>query len=322
MLLIFCDCCLHACRDKEVLLFQTQFFPGIVLVSRIKHLYDILRQVLLLNSLHVITLVKGVKLEVVDSFRIPYTQGIYNSISITDDWNIKRHSAYRLVILLNKRIFSGCRIVLYVHISAKFYFLCIFRTAQLKRIAVFQPVIRNLYLITIFNFLLKHTVAVTNPAAVCTISQSRQRIQETCRKSSQTAVSERRIRLLILDHIQIQSQLLQCLFYFIIFTKIDQIVSKSTPHQELHRHIVNDLRIVLLILFLSCQPVVDDRILHCIGNGLKNLLLCRLFQIFTVKCFYIVFDFCDEFLLVKLLLHFRILLSGCHPPNHIRHICS
>ena len=63
-LFVFGNCCLEACRYKEVLLFQSQLFTCIVVVVRVKDFYNIAGKVLLLYCFLVITLVKGIKLEV------------------------------------------------------------------------------------------------------------------------------------------------------------------------------------------------------------------------------------------------------------------
>ena len=60
-LFVFGNCCLEACRYKEVLLFQSQLFTCIVVVVRVKDFYDIAGKVLLLYCFLVITLVKGIK---------------------------------------------------------------------------------------------------------------------------------------------------------------------------------------------------------------------------------------------------------------------
>ena len=62
-------------------------------------------------------------------------------------------------------------IILHTHIATEFYDLRILRTAQLKRVAILEPVIRYFYLITILDFLLEHTVTVTDTATVCGISK-------------------------------------------------------------------------------------------------------------------------------------------------------
>ena len=70
-LLIFCDRFLNTCRYEEILLFQTKLFTCHMVVIRVQHLYQVTCQVLLLNSLLILTLVKTVKLEGIDCLCIP-----------------------------------------------------------------------------------------------------------------------------------------------------------------------------------------------------------------------------------------------------------
>ena len=82
-LFVFGNCCLEACRYKEVLLFQSQLFTCIVVVVRVKDFYDIAGKVLLLYCFLVITLVKGIKLEVYNRLCIPDTKCVYYIIVIS-----------------------------------------------------------------------------------------------------------------------------------------------------------------------------------------------------------------------------------------------
>ena len=54
---------LHGCRNKEVLLLQAQLLARIVIVIGIENLHNIPCKILLLHSLAVIPLIKGVQTE-------------------------------------------------------------------------------------------------------------------------------------------------------------------------------------------------------------------------------------------------------------------
>ena len=58
---IFCNCSLYACRNKEILLFQTQLFSFVMIIVRIQNLYDGFCKIFLLNGFVVITLVEGIQ---------------------------------------------------------------------------------------------------------------------------------------------------------------------------------------------------------------------------------------------------------------------
>ena len=114
----------------------------------------------------VFALVKKVQAEVCDRFRIPDTKGIYDLIVVSYDRHIIRHCQYRLIALLYETGSSCGMVILYVYITAEFYFFCIFRTTQFKGIAVFQPVIGNLYLVAVSDLLFEQTIVITDTAAV------------------------------------------------------------------------------------------------------------------------------------------------------------
>ena len=156
---------LYGCRDEEILLLQTQLLTCIVIVVGVQNLYDVTCQVLLLYRLLVIALIKGIQLEALYRLRIPDTQGVYNAIAITHDGEIKRNRLNGLIALLGKYV-SAILVGVYADITAELYDLGVFGSAQFKRIAVHQPVIGNLYLITVADLLLEHTITITDTAAI------------------------------------------------------------------------------------------------------------------------------------------------------------
>ena len=171
---------LDGSRDKEILLFQTQLLARIMVIVGVENLYDILCKIGLLYRLLVIALVKGIQLEALNRLRIPDAQSIYNTVPIAYNGKIVRNGFHALIAFLNK-VASSVLINTHVYITAKFNFLSVFRPSQLKGIAVHQPVIGNLYLIAVSDLLLKHSVAVSDSAAVSRIAQRRKGIQKARR---------------------------------------------------------------------------------------------------------------------------------------------
>ena len=192
---------LDTCGNEEILLFQTQFLTCIVIVIGIEHIADILCKVFLLNRFSVVTFVEQVKLEFADSLCVPDSQGVDDLVVVTYDRHIVWDSQHRLVTFLYEIVSACGRVIFYLYIASEFYFFGIFRTAKLEWITVFQPVIRHFHLESVLNLLFEQTIVVTDPAAISTVAESCQGIQETSRQSSQTAVSESRIRLLVFNHI-------------------------------------------------------------------------------------------------------------------------
>ena len=106
-----------------------------------------------------------------------------------------------LIVLLYKMCLSGLVIVFYPDISAETHFFCVLRTAKFEGVAVLQPVVRLLHLVTILNLLLEHAIAVADAAAVSRVPQGCQRIQEAGSQTSQAAISKSRVRLLVFQKI-------------------------------------------------------------------------------------------------------------------------
>ncbi len=190
-------------------------------------------------------------------------------------------------------------VIFHTDISAKTHFLRILRTSQFKGVAVHQPVVRRLHLVAVLNLLLKHTVTVTDSAPISRISKCCKRIQEACSQTSQTAVSKSRIRFLVLQKIQVHSHLFQSLFHFCICRHVNQIISQSPSHQKLHRHIIDNLRIILLVLLLRCNPVINNFLFHGIGNCLVQFLLGNFFNLLAKQMLHILLDFFFKCLFLK-----------------------
>ena len=185
-------------------------------------------------------------------------------------------------------------------------FFCIFRATKFERIAIFQPVIRYFYLISIFDLLFEHTVTITDTASICTVIQSCKRIKEACCKTSQTTVTKCRVRLLIFDHIEIKTKFIQSFFYFFVCSQVDQVVSKSTTHQKFHGHVINSFRILLFVCILCFQPVINDNVFYGVTYSLENLFLCSFFEFFTIQKFDIFLYALFESFFFKLLVDHRV----------------
>ena len=108
-----------------------------------------------------------------------------------------------------------------------------FRTADLPRISRAEPVIRLLNLAVIFDLLFEDTEIITDPVSVSGKLEGRHGIEETCGKTSETAVSESGIHLLFAQFVNIEPEFLHRLFRGIHDFKIDHGVAERAPDQEL-----------------------------------------------------------------------------------------
>ncbi len=141
-----------------------------MVIVRVQHLYDIPCQILLLHRFLIITLVKGIQLETVHRLCIPDTQCIDDTVAVADNRQIIGNGAHCLIAFLLKML-SAVLIHVYIHIAAEPDLLGIFRSAQFKRIAVLQPVIRHFDLKAVPDLLLEHTITIADTTAVSSISK-------------------------------------------------------------------------------------------------------------------------------------------------------
>ena len=122
------------------------------------------------------------------------------------------------------------RLLLCTYISAELHLTGIFRTLQFEWITIAQPVIRHLTLVAVYDLLLKHTIVVMDTCTIGRIAKGGQRIQEAGSQSTQTTVTKSRIRLLILNGIDVITQFIQCLLHGIIGAQVDQVITQCTTH--------------------------------------------------------------------------------------------
>ena len=205
-----------------------------MIVIWIQYLDNVLCEIFLFNRFMILAAVKFIQFELCNCLRIPDAEGIYHMISITYNRHIIWNCQYRFVIFLNIIIPLFLFVVFHTNGSAKADFLGILITAQFKWIAIFQPVIRCFHLITVLNFLFKHSVMVSDSTSISRISKCCQRIQKARCQSSKTAISKGCVRFFVLNHIKVNSHLIKRLFHILVGSHVNQIIAKRTAHQKFH----------------------------------------------------------------------------------------
>ena len=274
-----------------------------MIVVRVENLGQRLCQILLLHCLVIIPLVKGIQRKIIDGLRIPDAQRVHKAVAVAHDRHVVGDGLDGAVALLPEHDPSVCRLI-GGHVAAEVHLLGVLGPAKLKRVAVLEPVVRNLHLIAVADLLLEHPVAVADAAAVGGIVQGCEGVQETCRKASEAAVAQSRIRLLVLDLVDVKAELCEGLLHRRKGLQVDQVVAEGAAHQELHGEVVQGLRVRLLKCLLGSHPVVDDLILQSIGGCLKHLLLCGLRHLSAVHGADVVLHAPLEEVLVESQLHF------------------
>jgi len=81
---------------------------------------------------------------------------------------------------------------------------------DLPRVAVVEPEVGNLNLVTIFNGLFKDTIIVANTITPSRNVEGSKRIDETSGKTSKTTISESGISLLLVKFLKIVAHVHEC----------------------------------------------------------------------------------------------------------------
>ena len=150
--------------------------------------------------------------------------------------------------------------------------LGILGAAQLKGISVLKPVVRHFLLESVHDLLLEHAVVVADSAAVGSIVQSREGIQEAGCETSETAVSEGCVRFLILDGVHLETKFLERIGNRLIGHQVDRVISESASHQELHRKINQFFGILIIKSLLRAHPAVNDLVFQCKRGCLEDYI--------------------------------------------------
>ena len=235
---------LRSVADHEILLVNTQKLTGAVAVIRIQEQSQIFLDLVLVKMNAVLgndTLVHSIHVKQMQTIAAGFIAGHINII---------QNGMHRKVF---KRNLEGDRL---------------FHQPALAG----NPRILYFLLFVIHKHLAEQTKMVIQADAVAGKSQSRHRVQETCRQTSQSAVSKRRLQFHLLDLCQISSMLFQRFLHLVVQPKIDQIVGQQLSDQELCGNVVQ--------LFRSLVSSAGSHLLFGqYHQHLKNLALGTVFDV-------------------------------------------
>ena len=240
-------------RNEEIFLTQTQFASGRRTVVRIQHPGNVFKAVLELGGASVIAGIEGVEVDLRRRIGLPQAQRADPLGTMTGDHIVVSIGldGFGSVPLRPFAIVFGGTAEMHGEMRAG--------AAEFPDVLLHQPVIRVLDLAAIDNRLGKHAVFVTHAIAPGGQLQRRHRIEEAGRQTSQTAVTERRIRLALDDLCQgrraFAGEHLLCWFTQV---KRRKRVIQSPPDQELHRQVINPPRFFRPVFLLGLHPALGE----------------------------------------------------------------
>src|SRR5207244_6105934 len=126
-----------------------------------------------------------------------------------------------------------------------------------RRAAALQPVIRLLVLIAVHERLSKKSELVVDAVAESRVIETGERIEKTGGEPSETAVAERGIRLERFELLEVDAKLRHDRVRVVVEAEVGEIVPEGAAHEELHREVVQPLRVLLAVAPLALAHRVE-----------------------------------------------------------------
>ena len=144
------------------------------------------------------------------------------------------------------------------------------------RVSITMPVVRRFHLVAVSERLAEQTVLVVQTIANGRLAHGCHGIQEAGCQTSQTAVTQRRINLFFQQIGQVDVVFFQHIANVLIPAKVQQIVTRQTANQELHRNVVDvTLAFHRLRRGLSVQ-LLCERPAHRLPPLVRRHLVCSM----------------------------------------------
>ena len=250
---------LKAGRSKEILLFEPERLAGRPGIVRIQDTGNVFGVVLPFNRPQIMHVVEKLQIESVFRARFPQAEAVHGSGIKPDYGDIVGGGGNFLGVLDPVRGMTIGSLVGHRR-AAEAYGNGKIRAFYFPGIAMFEPVVRIFYLIPVLNMLFKHTVLVPYTVSVPRIIEGRERIEETGRKTPETAVSETGIRFFFSYVHVIEIEFFEYFPNRIHYAKIDAVVSESPAHEKFRRKIIHLADGMAVIFLARCHPVGLDKV--------------------------------------------------------------
>ena len=180
-------------------------------------------------------------------------------------------------------------------------------------LAARKPDVRQLHLHSVHDHLFEQAVFVAERKARCGVVERRERIHKAGGEATESPVSESRIRLALIEVIQVIPQIAQCFFVSVGKPEVIQVGFERPPEQELHAHIVHALSARSVDFFLVEGSLFAQQIAHGDCRRLVHLVARRFRSRATEMALQNPFDLFFYFICIRVKIHFSIDLSVTAP---------
>ena len=198
-----------------------------------------------LRGLGVVAGVEGVQVEVlVGGLGAPQAQAVHGLSAVAHDGHVIGHGLHELAALLREPI--AARLVLVAHdLAAEAHEHGVLR---LPRVALVEPVVRDLHLAAVDDLLLEQAVVVAHAVAKSQDTLGGHGVQEARGQTSQASVAQARVALLGDELLKVDVHLGQALLHDVSDAVVEQVVVEQRAQEELEAEVVDLLLVALLVL--------------------------------------------------------------------------
>ena len=250
---------------EEVLLLEPQFPARALVVGRVEHLRDVLALRLVLYGAHVIALVEDAQIKLAARLGRPQAQGVDGVVAEAHDRSVVGHGPDFPGVdpaCAHPAVRVGHVLAAPVEPHRKDGV----GAGNLPGISVPQPVVGGLDLGAVDDLLLEDAVLVADAVAVEGQSEGRRRIQDAGGEAPEAAIAEARVPLLLLQRLEVVTELAQGLDMRVTGAEIHHVVLERAPHKEFEGQVVDALRVRLVIGALRLEPPLHQAVAHRVGD--------------------------------------------------------
>ena len=189
---------------EEILLLQAEQLAFVVVVFGVEDVGDGFRQFLFLRRLHIVAVVEVAQVNALRGAGAPQAQTVDGGGVIAHQRHVVGNSLDRVVADVTEH--RAAVLVAHFDVTVEVHFAGILHYGHFPHVAVAQPVVRQLDLLTVHNLLAEQTVFIADGAAHRGQVKGRQRVHEARCQTAQTAVAQRGFRLFLkhLVHVDVQ----------------------------------------------------------------------------------------------------------------------
>ena len=230
----------QACSYEEVLLLEAEEPPVLAGVVGVEDGADRLRLGAMRLGLRVVAGVEGIEVEfLLDRLGAPHAELVHRVPAEAYHGDVvgdSEHVVGALGVVHHAAVLLDAH-----HVAAEADTHGLVLAAHLPGVAVDEPVVGGLVLGTVLDFLLEEAVAVAHTVAVAGDALVGHGVEEARGEATQAAVAERRVAFVLLERLEVRTELLEGFGHEVVHAEVQQIVIEQASDEEFDGEVVHAL---------------------------------------------------------------------------------